>query len=151
MPYITSPLVLKASALRLQIDHLGHALGAEALVRWRHPERGLIGPNEFISFAEQSDLILAIGDWVLLTACNQLSLWQQQTPTSKLTLSVNISASQVRQPNFVANVVEVLKQTGANPNTLKLEITESMLITDINDVIEKNRATCGHRNTVCLR
>ncbi|WP_333609622.1 putative bifunctional diguanylate cyclase/phosphodiesterase, partial [Arsukibacterium sp.] len=87
---------------QLQVDASGMALGAEALIRWRHPLRGLIGPFEFIGFAEESGLILAIGDWVLQAACQQLVLWQQHLVTASLTLSVNISASQFRQPDFVS-------------------------------------------------
>ncbi|WP_019676822.1 sensor domain-containing phosphodiesterase [Arsukibacterium perlucidum] len=122
---------------QLQVGHAGQALGAEALIRWRHPERGLIAPDSFIGFAEESGLILPIGNWVLSAACQQLRLWQQQPLTAELSLAVNISASQFRQADFVAEVKHILQQTGAEPTRLKLELTESLLITDINDVVEK--------------
>ncbi len=122
---------------QLQVGPGGQALGAEALIRWRHPERGVIGPDNFIGFAEESGLILPIGNWVLLAACQQLQLWQQQPATAELSLAVNISASQFRQVDFVADVKQILQQAAANPAKLKLELTESLLITDINDVVEK--------------
>ncbi|KKO45352.1 diguanylate cyclase [Arsukibacterium ikkense] len=122
---------------QLQVGRAGQALGAEALIRWRHPTRGLVGPDNFIGFAEESGLIVAIGNWVLLSACKQLRRWQQQGLTADLSVAVNISASQFRQPDFVNTVQQILQQTGANPAKLKLELTESLLITDINDVVDK--------------
>lgn len=122
---------------QLQVGHTGQPIGAEALIRWHHPERGLLGPDNFIGFAEESGLILAIGNWVLAAACQQLRLWQQQPLTAQLSLAVNISASQFRQADFVRGVTQILQQTGANPANLKLELTESLLITDINDVVDK--------------
>lgn len=122
---------------QLQVDASGMALGAEALIRWQHPQRGLVAPVEFISFAEESGLIVAIGEWVLQAACQQLTLWQQHASTACLTLSVNISASQFQQPDFVSRVSSILQHSGARACKLKLELTESLLIINIGDVIEK--------------
>jgi diguanylate cyclase (GGDEF)-like protein/PAS domain S-box-containing protein len=120
-----------------QVDRSGQHVGAEALIRWLHPERGLINPNEFIGFAEETDLILAIGRWVLQTACTQLARWAKQPDLSHLTLAVNISARQFHHDDFVAQVIGLLEQTGANPKRLKLELTESLLIQNLDDVISK--------------
>lgn len=114
--------------------------GVEALVRWRHPERGTVSPAEFIPLAEKSGLILQIGTWVLERACGQLYQWGGSAATSHLTVSVNISARQIRQADFVAQVKSVLARTGANPELLRLELTESMFLSDADDVIEKMTA-----------
>jgi diguanylate cyclase (GGDEF)-like protein len=111
--------------------------GAEVLVRWQHPERGLVMPGEFISLAEKTGLILPLGHWVLVNACRQLSQWANQPEMSTLTLAVNVSAHQFRQPDFVEQVLAVLKDTGANPKRLKLELTESMLVHNVQEIIEK--------------
>jgi diguanylate cyclase (GGDEF)-like protein len=114
--------------------------GAEVLVRWQHPERGLVMPGEFISLAEKTGLILPLGHWVLETACTQLALWAFQPEMAYLTLAVNVSAHQFRQPDFVEQVLAVLKATGANPQRLKLELTESMLVHNVQEIIEKMSA-----------
>ena len=111
--------------------------GVEALVRWRHPVRGLVMPAEFIGLAEQSGLIVPLGQWVLQTACGQLVDWAGQPETQDLTMSVNVSERQIRQADFVGKVCDVLAQTGAKPGLLKLEITESLLLTDAEDIIAK--------------
>jgi predicted signal transduction protein with EAL and GGDEF domain len=120
-----------------QVDQEGSLIGAEALVRWPHPEHGMVSPAEFIPLAEQSGLILPLGLWVLETACTQLATWATQPETANLTLAVNVSASQIRGPDFVVQVMAVLEQTGANPQRLKLEITESLLLDDVEDIIAK--------------
>jgi diguanylate cyclase (GGDEF)-like protein/PAS domain S-box-containing protein len=112
-------------------------IGAEALVRWIHPERGLMPPNYFIPLAEETGLILPIGRWVLETACAQLATWANRPSLAHLDLAVNISANQLHEPDFVDQVEAVLSRTGANPKKLKLELTESFLITDVEDVIAK--------------
>ncbi|MET0962554.1 MAG: GGDEF domain-containing phosphodiesterase [Noviherbaspirillum sp.] len=111
--------------------------GAEALVRWKHPERGLVPPAEFIGIAESTGLILPLGQWVLETACRQLRAWDGKPGLAHLTLSVNVSACQFHDSDFVAQVVEVLERTGANPSRLKLELTESLLVSNVDDVIVK--------------
>lgn len=115
-------------------------VGAEALVRWTNARRGAVSPVEFIPLAEKSGLILQIGQWVLEQACDQLRRWESQKDTRHLTVSVNISARQMRQADFVAQVTAVLRKSGVNPNRLRLELTESMLFSDIEDVIEKMNA-----------
>jgi diguanylate cyclase (GGDEF)-like protein/PAS domain S-box-containing protein len=111
--------------------------GAEALVRWIHPQRGMVSPLEFIPFAEESGLILPLGNWVLDTACRQLAKWAHQPKMAALTLSVNVSSRQFHQADFVEQVLKVLEETGAKPEKLKLELTESLLISNIEDVIVK--------------
>jgi len=120
---------------QIQSDNQGHATGAEALIRWLHPEHGLISPAKFIPLAEESDLIIAIGSWVLDTACAQLKQWQQSEKTQGLALSVNVSAKQLHQADFIATVQNAIHKYGINPNLLKLEITESMLLNSIEDTI----------------
>jgi diguanylate cyclase (GGDEF)-like protein/PAS domain S-box-containing protein len=115
----------------------GRLTGAEALVRWLHPERGLVPPAEFIPTAEETGLILPLGQWVLHTACTQLALWAARPEMADLTLAVNVSAQQFRQPDFVDRVLTVLKSTGADPRRLQLELTESMLVANVEDIIEK--------------
>lgn len=111
--------------------------GAEALIRWCHPERGMVSPLEFISLAEENGLILPIGQWVLHEACTQLARWAEQPDFCQLTIAVNVSARQFRQTGFVDQVLGVLAQTGADPHRLKLELTESLLVQDVDQVIEK--------------
>jgi EAL domain-containing protein (putative c-di-GMP-specific phosphodiesterase class I) len=114
--------------------------GTESLLRWYDPRRGMVSPAEFIPVAEESGLILPLGQWVLNTACNQLALWAQQSAMAHITVSVNVSARQFHQIDFVDQVVDTLKRTGANPHRLKLELTESMLISDIEGVVSKMSA-----------
>ena len=119
------------------VDSYNTIVGYEALLRWRHPGRGMVAPGEFITMAEQTGLILPIGQWVLRTACRQLVAWAPQPATARLSLAVNVSARQFRQGDFVAQVQAVLDETGADPQRLKLEITESVLISDVEDAIRK--------------
>lgn len=120
-----------------QVDSFGRMIGAEALIRWISPDRGLVSPIEFIPIAEESGLILPLGHWVMATACQQLATWAQQPETAHLTLAVNLSARQIRMPNFVDEVLELIDSTGVNPKKLKLEITESILLENLEDIIEK--------------
>ena len=115
----------------------GRIIGAEALVRWQHPVRGLVLPAEFIPLSEQTNLILPLGHWVLEAACRQLVKWSTQPETSEFTLSVNVSAQQLRQPDFVSQVLSAVEKTGADATHLKLEITESLLVNDVEDIITK--------------
>ena len=120
-----------------QVDATGCLTGSEALVRWQHPQRGLVSPAEFIPLAEETRLILPLGQWVLESACIQLALWATRSETAHLTVAVNVSAYQFHQSRFVDQVLAVLKDTGANPRLLKLELTESLLVSDVEAVIEK--------------
>jgi diguanylate cyclase (GGDEF)-like protein/PAS domain S-box-containing protein len=120
-----------------QVDSAGRLTGAEALVRWMHPQRGLVGPAEFIPLSEQTAIILPLGRWVLEAACRQLLAWSGRAGMAGLTVAVNVSARQFRQRDFVAQVMAVLDKTGADPRRLKLELTESVLLDDVEDVIVK--------------
>jgi diguanylate cyclase (GGDEF)-like protein/PAS domain S-box-containing protein len=115
----------------------GQVTGAEVLVRWKHQKRGMVSPAEFIPLAEETGLILPLGHWVLETACTQLAAWAIQPAMAHFTLAVNVSALQFRQSDFVDRVLAVLGNTGANPRRLKLELTESMLVDSVQDIIEK--------------
>ncbi|MDR7305308.1 EAL domain-containing protein [Rhodoferax saidenbachensis] len=123
-----------------QVTSEGRVLGAEALLRWKHPQQGLISPGEFIDLAEQTGLIIPLGAWVLRTACVQLVTWSQMPELAQLNLSVNVSARQFHQKDFVDQVQAVLQRTGANPQRLKLELTESMLVQDMDDIVHKMEA-----------
>lgn len=123
-----------------QVDADGRIEGAEALVRWQHPEQGLLAPGAFIALAESSGLILNLGQQVLEIACLQLAAWQANAATRHLTLSVNVSARQFRQADFVERVIGALQHAGANPLGLKLELTESMMVEDVESVIVKMQA-----------
>jgi diguanylate cyclase (GGDEF)-like protein/PAS domain S-box-containing protein len=119
-----------------QID--GNRLtGAEALVRWQHPTRGLVAPAEFIPLAEETGLILALGSWVLEAACVQLARWATRPDMADLTIAVNVSVQQFREPDFVEKVLAIIRRTGARPDRLKLELTESVLVDNVQDIIEK--------------
>jgi len=115
----------------------GGIVGAEVLLRWEHPERGMVSPAQFITVAEESDLILHIGQWVLRTACQQLAQWQKTPQGRHLQLSVNVSARQFRQPEFVRQVTETLQETGARAHLLTLELTESLVLDNVDDAIGK--------------
>ncbi|MGS0753860.1 putative bifunctional diguanylate cyclase/phosphodiesterase [Roseateles sp. GG27B] len=112
-------------------------VGAEALLRWQHPLRGLVAPTEFIPMAEETGLILPLGLWVLASACEQLKRWEGHPRLGNLPLAVNVSALQFAQPNFVSQVQEVLARSGANPALLKLELTESLVMENVDDAIGK--------------
>ena len=120
-----------------QVDINGALIGVEALVRWQHPQRGLVLPGEFISAAEDTGLISQLGFWVLETACRQLVHWQSQGKGAGLCMAVNVSASQFQQRDFVADVLAVINKTGVDPHGVKLEITESLMMTDIDQTIDK--------------
>ncbi len=122
---------------QMQVNHGGHAVGAEALLRWRHPDRGLVSPLEFVSLAEDTGLILPLGRWVLDTACRQLVAWAANPHTAALRIAVNVSASQFREAGFVGQVQAALAESGADPSLLELELTESLLLDDIEDAVSK--------------
>lgn len=123
-----------------QVDSQGRLKGAEMLIRWRDPERGLIQPIEFIPLAEESGLIVLIGLWMLEEACLQLKVWEKDECTRHLKLSVNVSSLEFRQSDFVDKLECILDKTGANPSMLELEITESMLPGNMDNFIEKMHA-----------
>ncbi|MDP2029243.1 MAG: EAL domain-containing protein [Thiobacillus sp.] len=120
-----------------QVVDEGRLTGAEVLVRWQHPQRGTVSPAEFIPLAEETGLILPLGHWVLETACTQLAVWATRPGMAHLTIAVNVSAHQFNQNDFVDQVLTVLNNTGANPQRLKLELTESLLVGNVQNIIEK--------------
>ncbi len=120
-----------------QADAQGQLVGAEALLRWQHPQRGVISPGVFIPLAENSDLIVSIGQWVLDTACDQLQQWAQHPATAGLTLAVNVSARQFQQDDFVGLVRQALQRTQIPPQRLKLELTESTVLDSVETTIAK--------------
>ncbi len=122
------------------VDATGQLLGAEALVRWNHPQRGMVPPADFIPLAEQTGLILPLGRQVLAMACHQLALWAADPARANWTLSVNVSAQEFRQSEFVQDVLAVLRDSGADARRLKLELTESLLLHDVEDSILKMQA-----------
>jgi diguanylate cyclase (GGDEF)-like protein len=121
---------------QIQVNELNQPMGAEALIRWIHPERGLVSPMEFIPLAEETNLILSIGEWVLETACAQLKVWERDALTRDLILAVNVSAKQFRQESFAARVQAIVQHYAINPNLLKLELTEGMLVENVENIIE---------------
>jgi EAL domain-containing protein (putative c-di-GMP-specific phosphodiesterase class I) len=123
-----------------QVDALGRMIGVEALLRWRDPTHGNIPPNAFIPIAEETGLIIPIGEWVLRAACAQLREWASIPDKASLTIAVNVSASQFRQPDFVEQVKAIVAISGAPPSALKLELTESALVDDLDTVTRKMRA-----------
>lgn len=127
-----------------QVDAQGQVLGAEALLRWQHPTRGLVMPGQFIDLAEQTGLIVPIGQWVLETACAQLQAWSQHPVRASWCLAVNISQRQFRQPEFVPKLLELLHQHGFNPSRLELELTETILVDDIDDIKLKMLTLAAH-------
>jgi EAL domain-containing protein (putative c-di-GMP-specific phosphodiesterase class I) len=133
-----------------QVDAKGQITGSEALVRWLDPKRGMVGPSEFIPVAEECGLILPLGQWVLDSACNALKRWESMPAMAHLTVAVNVSARQFQQSTFIDDVLATLKHTGANPQQLKLELTESMLLEDVAKVIAKMTALRGYGVTFSL-
>lgn len=120
---------------QVQVNEAHQPLGAEALIRWMHPERGLLLPEQFIPLAEETGLIHPIGQWVLDAACMQLKKWQQSASTRDLVLAVNLSTKQFHQPDFAAQVQDIVQRHAINPRLLKLELTESLLLENIEGTI----------------
>ena len=123
-----------------QVNSAGRLTGAEALVRWRHPSRGMVSPAEFIPLAEESGLILPLGHWVLATACQQLAAWAKHPGTAHLTVAVNVSAKQFHLPTFVEEVLTLVDYFKVDAARLKLEITESLMVENVDDIIAKMTA-----------
>ncbi|HET7031024.1 MAG TPA: EAL domain-containing protein [Candidatus Limnocylindrales bacterium] len=115
----------------------GSIYGVEALVRWRHPVRGLLGPDEFIQLAQESSTILALGRWVLSESCREASAWRRDHGIERLVLSVNLSAAQLQQVDFVADLEAILADTGFPPQDLVLELTESAMFHDTQTTIAR--------------
>lgn len=124
---------------QLQVDNKGSPIGAEALIRWEHPLQGMIPPGHFIPVAEETGLIMSLGQWVLETACAQLKQWEDHSLTQSLTIAVNVSARQFSQVDFVEQVHAVVLKTGINPIKLKLELTESLVLHNVEDAVTKMR------------
>ncbi|MFC7299862.1 putative bifunctional diguanylate cyclase/phosphodiesterase [Herminiimonas aquatilis] len=123
-----------------QVGNNGRIVGAEALLRWQHPVKGMISPADFIPLAEQTGLILPIGHWVLGTACAQLMAWAKNPVSANLHLAVNVSALQFKQPDYVSQVISILERSNIDPTLLTLELTESMLVNDVSDIIAKMKS-----------
>ena len=132
---------LPAGQLRLfyqpVVDAHASITGVEALIRWAHPEQGMISPAYFVPLAEKSSLIIEIGSWVLETACSQLLAWAAEPATARLTIAVNVSPRQFSHAGFVCEVKRVLSAAGVSPALLKLEITEGMLLHNVEETIAK--------------
>ncbi len=127
-----------------QVDRKNRVINVEALIRWEHPQRGLISPAEFIPLSEETGLILPLGLWVVETACRQLVTWAAHPSTADLSVAVNVSARQFRHADFVEQVLDTLASTGARPERLKLELTESLLLDDVEDTVYKMTALKAH-------
>lgn len=125
---------------QVQVDSKLNPVGAEALVRWDHPEQGLIFPDKFIPIAEDSGMILALGHWIMQTACAQIKEWENNPFTRGLSLAVNVSARQFRQPDFAKQVGDIIAQTRIDPALLKIELTESTVLDNVADTITKMHA-----------
>lgn len=120
-----------------QVDEYGKMVGVESLIRWHSPQRGVVSPSDFIPLAEETGLIVPLGLWALEEACRQLVRWSAIPERAHLTIAVNVSANQFNQEDFVAQVLSILKRTGAQADRLKLELTESVLVNQVERVIEK--------------
>lgn len=127
-----------------QVNAEGQLTGAEVLARWHHPVLGMVPPVQFIRLAEDTGLILPLGQWVLESACTQLAMWAQAPAMAHLTLSVNVSVRQFHQSDFVQEVLHVIDSTGAPANRLKIELTESLLVDDVDGMIAKMSALKAH-------
>jgi predicted signal transduction protein with EAL and GGDEF domain len=125
---------------QMQVNQVGEIIGVELLIRWQHPTRGVVMPWDFITLAEETGLILPIGQWVLQTACSQLQKWQADPAAKHLQIAVNVSAQQFHQADFVEQIVELLSQTAIDVSKLKLELTETLVLDDIEDTIVKMNA-----------
>ncbi|HTN94410.1 MAG TPA: EAL domain-containing protein [Gallionella sp.] len=125
---------------QIQVDHYSKPIGAEALIRWMHPQMGVIFPGQFIPLAEETGLILSIGQWVLETVCEQIKRWESNPLTGNLQIAVNISSRQFLQADFVTKVDEIIKRTGIRPSSLKLELTESVVLSDVTVAVTKMHA-----------
>ena len=124
--------------------HRGRLAGAEALVRWRHPQHGLLLPEKFIPLAEETGLIVPLGDWVLEEACRQVAAWSQSREMPEISVAVNISARQFRQPEFTSRVLDTIRRTAVDPRKMELELTESSLVEDVDRVVARMAELRAH-------
>lgn len=122
---------------QVQVDSSNTPVGAEALIRWNHPQRGIVSPLEFIPLVEETGMIIEIGQWVIDSACRQLNAWQQHVNTAGLSLSINVSAKQFHKADFVDIIKKSIDKYSVNPKLLKIELTESVLLNNIQTIIEK--------------
>lgn len=127
-----------------QVDQQGQLVGVEALLRWQHPQRGLVSPAEFIALAEETRLILPLGQWALESACQQLQQWSLEPERAHLTIAVNVSSIQFQLESFVSDVLATLDRSGAPAARLKLELTESVLVQDVEGIVAKMLALKAH-------
>ena len=127
-----------------KVDQHGRLFGTEALIRWQHPHRGQVEPDDFIALAESTGLILPLGRWILHSACRQLVVWAQHPELREANLAINVSARQFHHPDFVSEVLCALQETGANPARLELELTESQLVEDVEAMIAKMTQLKAH-------
>jgi EAL domain-containing protein (putative c-di-GMP-specific phosphodiesterase class I) len=125
---------------QIQVDSDHRPIGAEALIRWKHPERGMVSPALFIPVAEESVLIQDVGNWVIESACEQLAEWAQDEQLRHLTLAINVSAKQFRQSSFVSQIEAVIARHGIACDRLKLELTESVVLENVGEVVAKMHA-----------
>jgi diguanylate cyclase len=125
---------------QVQVDETHQPIGAEVLLRWQHPALGMIPPDQFIPIAEESGEIVPIGQWVLQQSCQQLRQWASAPLTRRLMLSVNVSAVQFNQPDFVQMVTDTVLQSGCDPRLLRLELTESLIVRNVEEIIGKIQA-----------
>ncbi|MBI5430453.1 MAG: EAL domain-containing protein [Nitrosomonadales bacterium] len=125
---------------QVQVDQNSRPIGAEALIRWEHPQMGMVFPGQFIPMAEETGLILSIGQWVLESVCEQIKLWEASPLTRDLQIAVNVSARQFHQDDFVTLIDDLIRRTGINPSRLKLELTESMVLDNVDDTVIKMHA-----------
>ncbi|MHB1246428.1 MAG: sensor domain-containing protein [Sulfuriferula sp.] len=123
-----------------QVDNAGMIVGAEVLLRWQHPVQGMILPDDFIAIAEETGLIIAIGQWVMKSVCHQLKIWEQQPGKAHLHLAVNVSARQFLQAEFVKQIIDILNESKVDPARLTLELTESMVLSNITEAVNKMQA-----------
>lgn len=135
---------------QLQYTHNSEISGAEALIRWRHPEKGLISPGEFISIAEESNLIVLMGNWIIKEACSTLREWSVNPALKNKMISVNISAKQFLAESFVSTVVNTIEECGVQPHLLRLELTESLLANEIATIHRVMNALRKHGITFSL-
>jgi len=137
-------LAIKKNQFRLyyqmQVDHSGNVHGAEALIRWQHPQKGLVPPLQFIPLTEETGLIIPIGHWVMETACAQIKRWESDPATRDLQVAVNVSACQFHDSSFVERVIEMLSRHKIKPGNLKLELTESLVLDNVEEAIMKMQA-----------
>ncbi|MBK9444248.1 MAG: EAL domain-containing protein [Comamonadaceae bacterium] len=135
---------------QIQVDTRDQLVGAEALLRWNHPQHGLMVPREFLPLAEETGVILPLADWVLETACQQLMAWAKDPQTAHWTLVVNVGACQLAQADFVAKVIRIVQDSAAPAQRLTLELTEGTLLNNVEDVIAKMTAVRVAGVGICL-